>query len=458
MKKLNINNYQNYFFIGIAGSGMSAIAQYLAGIGKNISGSDRYFSNNKNTDIRIKLEKEGIKTFPQDSSGFTDDIELVIVTGAIEQSNEEYALALKKGLPIVHRADLLAAIANTKHTIAVAGTSGKSTTVAMLYQIMNYAGIEPSLISGAGLTSLIKKGKIGNALSGKGDILIIEADESDGTLSKYHPDTGVILNIDKDHKEIPVLKEIFATFKQNTSNLLIVNQAHPIAKEFSKNKNYDFGFEKDCGYCAEAFKQNGHEISFKINKVDFKIPVIGAHNMENALAAVAVAVQKGVSIEKCAAALLKYEGIYRRMQIIGNKNTISIIDDYAHNPVKIAAAIKACQNIAKRVIAWFQPHGFGPTRFLKDDFIEKISSVLRTTDQIWMSEIYYVGGTVKKDISANDLIKGIRKRKKNAFFIKNRKTFPDKIKKDLNEDTIVLLMGARDPSLEEFAKYVYKNI
>ena len=457
MMKININDYQNYFFIGIAGVGMSAVAQYLSGIGKNISGSDRYFLHGKNADVRSKLEKEGIKAFPQDCSGFTDDIQVVVVTGAIEESNVEYALALERGLPIVHRADMLAAIANTKKTIAVSGTSGKSTTVAMLYQIMEYAGYEPSLISGAGLTSLIKKGKIGNAVAGKGKFLIIEADESDGTLTKYHPYTGVILNIDKDHKEISVLKEIFGTFKQNTSNLMIVNQSHPLAKEFSENPKQDFGYEH-CGYCASDFMQQGYEISFKINGVNFKIPVIGAHNMENALAAVAVANQKGVSLEECSEALSAYEGIYRRMQIIGTKNGVTVIDDYAHNPVKIAAAIKACQNIFKQVIAWFQPHGFGPTRFLKDDFIKEISAVLRNTDQIWMSEIYYAGGTVKKDISANDLIEGIKEKEKNAFFVKSRNDFPDEIKKHLSEDTVVLLMGARDPSLEEFSGYIYKMI
>ncbi len=450
MTKINIDDYQNYFFIGVAGVGMSAVAQYLAGIGKNISGSDRYFLHGENEEVRQKLENEGIRTFPQDGSGFTDDIQVVVITGAIEESNVEYALALERGLPVVHRAKMLAAIADTKKTIAISGTSGKSTTVAMLYQIMEFAGFEPSLISGAGLTSLIKKGKIGNAVAGEGEYLIIEADESDGTLTKYYPDTGVILNIDKDHKEIAVLKEIFGTFKQNTRNLLIVNQSHPLAKEFSENPEHDFGYV-DCGYCASDFEQKGYEISFKINRVNFKIPVIGVHNMENALAAVAVANQKGISLEKCAEALAGYEGIYRRMQIIGTKNGITLIDDYAHNPVKIAAAIRACQNISERVIAWFQPHGFGPTRFLKNDFIEEISAVLRDTDRIWMSEIYYAGGTVKKDISANDLIEGIRAKGKNAFFIENRENFADEIKKYLSTDTVILLMGARDPSLEEFA-------
>jgi len=457
MTKLDIENYQSYFFIGVAGAGMSAIAQYLSGIGKKVSGSDRYFVENGNNETRKKLEAENIKTFPQDASGITDSIEAVVVSTAVEETNVEYALAVKRGLPIIHRADMLAAITETKKTIAISGTSGKSTTVAMLFHIMDYAGYEPSLISGAGLTTLIKQGKIGNAVAGKGEYLIIEADESDGTLTKYHPDTGVILNIDKDHKELSVLHEIFKTFKQNIKNTLVVNQSQWRAKDFSANRNIDFGYEVDCGISGRSFKQSGYQLYFKVNGTGFEIPVIGAHNMENALAAIAVAHEKDISIEICAKALENYEGIYRRMQIIGEKNGVALIDDYAHNPVKIAAAIRACQPLTQRVIAWFQPHGFGPTRFLKDEFISEISSVLRTDDQIWMSDIYYAGGTVTKDISANDLIIGIKDKEKQAFFVENRENFPFEIKRIIKDSDIILLMGARDPSLEHFADFVFKH-
>jgi len=458
MNTVDINKYNSYFFIGVAGAGMSAIAQYLSGIGKKISGSDRYFADGKNTETREKLKREYIKTFPQDGSGFNDSIEAVVVSTAVEESNVEYALAVKKALPIIHRADMLAAITKTKKTIAISGTSGKSTTVAMLYNIMKYAGYQPSLISGAGLTSLIKKGKIGNSVAGNGAYLIIEADESDGTLTKYHPDTGLILNIEKDHKELSELDQIFKKFKQNIKNTLIVNQSQIRSREFSVNKELDFGYETECGINAKHFKQNGYQLSFKINDIGFEVPAIGAHNMENALAAVAVAYLKGISLKKSSEALKNYEGIYRRMQIIGEKDEITLIDDYAHNPVKIAAAIKACQPLAKRVIAWFQPHGFGPTKFLKNEFINEVSNVLRKNDQIWMSEIYYAGGTVTKDISANDLITGIKQKGKHAFFVENREDFPLKIKKTLIKGDIILLMGARDPSLEHFADFVFEKI
>lgn len=457
MNKIDIEEFSSYFFIGVAGAGMSAIAQYMAGIGKNVSGSDRYFADGKNTDIREKLEAENIKTFPQDGSGLNNSVDAVVVSTAVEESNVEYSLAVKRGITIIHRADMLAAITETKSTIAISGTSGKSTTVAMLYHIMDYAGYQPSLISGAGLTSLIKQGKIGNAVAGKGEYLVIEADESDGTLTKYHPDTGVILNIDKDHKELSELNKIFEKFKSNIKDILIVNQSQHRAKEYSVNKQLDFGYETECGINASNFKQIGYHLNFKIDEVEYEIPVIGAHNMENALAAIAVAREKGISLENCSNALKTYEGIYRRMQIIGEKSSVTVIDDYAHNPVKIAAAIRACQPLTKRVIAWFQPHGFGPTRFLKNEFINEISSVLRNDDQIWMSEIYYAGGTVTKDISANDLISGIKHKGKHAFFVENRENFPIEIKKILKKGDIILLMGARDPSLEHFADFVFER-
>jgi len=451
----NITEYNNFFFIGVGGTGMSAIAQYLSGIGKNVSGSDRIFNEN-NTKIQQQLENEEIKCFPQDCSGLNENTEVVIVSTAIEKTVPEYQKAIEIGALIVHRSEILKAISETKRTIAISGTSGKSTTVAMLFQILQFAEYSPSMLSGAGLISLQKIGKIGNSCVGKSDWLIIEADESDGTLAKYSPEIGVILNIDKDHKEFDELNEIFTTFSKNIKSKIIVNHNCKRGKLFSKDEKFDFNSEK--GFYAEDFKQQSFKIFFKVKNVDFEINTPGIHNMENALAAISVANFIGIPLEKSAEALKNYEGIYRRMQKIGEKNQVIVVDDYAHNPAKISAAIKSCQLISNKVIAWFQPHGFTPTRFLKNDFIEEISKTLRENDEIWMSEIFYAGGTVNKDISANDLIEGISKNNKKAFFVENRKNFPKKVKNNLSEGSVLLLMGARDNSLEGFAKYVFDTI
>lgn len=454
-----IRSFQHIFFIGIAGVGMSAIAQYLQGIGKNVSGSDRYFKEGEYNETREKLEAEGIKCFLQNGEGINSDTDLVVVSTAIEDTVPEVQKAKQLNIPILKRSEVLALIADSKKTIAVGGTSGKSTTSAMLFDILELAGLQPSIISGAGLTRIIKEGRIGNAKVGAGEWLVIEADESDGSIVQYHAEIGLLLNIDKDHQEIDELMQLFGTFKVN-SKKFIVNQHNVLSKTLSQNIEQDFSTNENdtCGYVAKDFKQEGFNIQFSISSTLFSINAIGRHNMDNATAAVAVANQIGVAVETCAGALKTYEGIYRRNQILGSKNGIWVIDDYAHNPVKCAAAILACQPLAKKVVAWFQPHGYGPTRFLRNDFVREISAALRAEDEIWMSEIFYAGGTAVKDISAADLIADIKATGKNAFFIEDRNNFVVTVRPHLNNESVLLLMGARDPSLEMFAKEVYHSL
>jgi UDP-N-acetylmuramate--alanine ligase len=320
--------------------------------------------------------------------------------------------------------------------------------------------MEPSIISGAGLTKIIREGKIGNAKVGKGEWLIIEADESDGSIVKYFPEIGLLLNIDKDHQEIEELMSIFTIFRNNTTSLFVTNQGNKLAATLSKEVSSDFSArpETATGYTSSSFKQEGMKISFNIRDQQFELNTVGKHNMENAVAAVCVAHQIGVGLDVCAAALKNYEGIYRRHQLLGIKNGVYVIDDYGHNPVKCASSIEACQPIAPKVIAWFQPHGYGPTRFLKSDFIEEFSKVLRPSDEIWMSEIFYAGGTATKDISSNDLIVEIQNKGCNAFFIENRNDFLDAVRPHLTDDCVLLLMGARDPGLEAFSQSVWQAL
>lgn len=455
----SINDFQRPFFIGIAGAGMSAIAQYLKGIGKEVSGSDRFFIEGEINEIKEKLEAEGIPCFPQNGQGITEKTDLIVVSTAVEDTVAEVQKAKQLNIPIIKRSELLALIAASKRTIAVGGTSGKSTTSAMLFDILEFAGLQPSIISGAGLVSIIRQGKIGNAKVGAGEWLVIEADESDGSIVQYKPEIGLLLNVEKDHKEMYVLMEVFTVFKNN-SQKFIVNQSHPQTQKLSQDITQDFSLNgnTDAGYIATGFRQEGLSILFKINETDFSLNLVGQHNMENALAATAVANQLGVDLDTCSAALKKYEGIYRRHQVLGNKKGIWVIDDFAHNPVKCAAAIQACQPIAPKVIAWFQPHGYGPTKFLRNDFVKEIARVLRPEDEIWMSEIFYAGGTAVKDISANDLINDLKSLGKNSFFIENRNDLISALRSHLTPDCVLLLMGARDPSLEQFAKQVWEQL
>ena len=454
-----INDFKNVFFIGVAGVGMSAIAQYLAGIGKNVTGSDRYFAPGVFNETKEKLEQAGIKCFLQDGEGIDKTTDLVVVSTAIEDTVYEVQKAKQLNIPIIRRSALLALISKSKKTIAVGGTSGKSTTSAMLFDILELAGMQPGIISGAGLVSIIKEGKIGNAKVGDGEWLVIEADESDGSIVEYEPEIGVLLNVDKDHQEIDELMSMFTSFKNN-SKRFIVNQSNALAKQLSQDITQDFSSDENSGafYIAKNFTQQGFKIQYAIGNVQFAINSIGKHTMENGLAAAAIANQIGVDLQTCADALKHYEGIYRRHQVLGNKNGVWVIDDYAHNPVKCAASIAACQQVAPRVVAWFQPHGYGPTRFLKDDFVKEISSVLRDEDEIWMSEIFYAGGTADKTISAKELIDDISALGKKAFFVEDRKYFLSKARSHLTNNSVLLLMGARDPGLEAFGREIWNEL
>lgn len=438
---------------------MSAIAQYLKAAGHTVAGSDRQFQKDQFNESQAALEAEGIHCFEQGGNGITPEVDVVVVSTAIEESVPEVQQARALGKPIKKRSEILAEIVAQKKTIAIGGTSGKSTTTAMLFDILSYAGLEPSVIGGAGLTRLIKQGKIGNASFGQGEWLVIEADESDGSIVQYYPEIGVLLNVDKDHQDLEILMELFKTFRDH-SKKFIVNKSHPLAATLSTNDEHDFDVEEVAvsSLHANHFQQHAAAIQFKLGEVDFSINSPGKHNMENALAAIAAAHAIGIDFQTASDALKGYEGIYRRHQVLGEKNGVTVVDDFAHNPVKCARSIEACQPFSEKLIAWFQPHGYGPTRFLRHDFVEEIAKVLRPQDEIWMSEIYYAGGTAVKDISANDLINDLKNRGVNAYFVEDRNQLIPAMRPHFTPSTTLLLMGARDPSLGSFAHSVFELI
>ena len=491
----------NYFFIGIAGTGMSAIAQYLKAAGHVVAGSDRQFVSGEYNESRVALEAEGIICYEQGAGGISIDTDCVVVSTAIEVTVPEVQQAKELNKRIIKRSELLAEIVTTKKTVAVGGTSGKSTTTAMLFEILHHAGLKPSVIGGAGLSRLIKAGKIGNAAYGEGEWLIIEADESDGSIVQYHPEIGLLLNIDKDHQEMDELMNLFSIFKSNSKHF-ITNLTHPLSASLSTGSKFDFScvenWEQGIGnreqgignreqrignreqgtgeqithnpqsatadrptthnISSSSFQQRGAKISFEVNGQYFEINTPGKHNMENAMAAIAVASSIGIDLATCSRALQQYEGIYRRHQVFGEKNGVILVDDFAHNPVKCARSMEACQPFADKLIAWFQPHGYGPTRFLRNDFVEELSKAVRPQDEIWMSEIYYAGGTAVKDISAEDLINDLKSRGVNAYFVADRNQLLEAMRPHFTSSTTLLLMGARDPSLGEFAKKIWELI
>ena len=443
-------------FIGIGGSGMSALSQIAVMEGRAVTGSDRDFDNGKNLVFKTALEKLGIRIFPQDGSGIDGETSEVAVSTAIEESNPEIAKARAVGAKLLHRSELLSHYVDSFRTVAVGGTSGKSTVVGMIFTILEAAGLGPSVITGGPLVALKERGLIGSAWRGKGRVLVIEADESDGTIVKYHPMVGLLLNVSKDHKEVAEIKAVFRQFAGNVRKLY-VNADDPELSDFRAGAEL-FG-RSDSGFKIEDLKLEMFRSRFKLNGVEFILPAPGLYNIENALAAVSVALDMGVKLELCAESLGKYRGVQRRFELAGETGGITVVDDYAHNPAKISAVLGALhRGSARRVIAIYQPHGFSPTRHLRRELVDVFLNELKDNDVLMMPEIYYAGGTVARDISSKDLVDEILARGGTAFYFKQRSEILASALQLASPGDIFIVMGARDWTLSDFAKELFGAI
>lgn len=442
-------------FTAVAGSGMSALAQIRALAGDRVTGSDRLNDRGQLGEMKRRLEAAGIGFFPQDGGGIDKDTARVVASTAVEDDNADLAKARALGVKIVHRADELASLAQSHRTVAVAGTSGKSTVTAMIFHILEAAGKEPSLANGATVPALKRRGLVGNAWGGKSDLLVMEADESDGTLVRYSPALGVLLNVSKDHKEVAELLGLFRTFKKQ-SEAFVVSADAPGLEEFHPGA-LTYGFHAGELRGSEPVV-DAESSRFTASGVDFRVPVPGRYNADNALAAAAAAQALGVDLRASAAALASYETVGRRFESLGSARGVEVIDDFAHNPDKVKAAIAAARLRAKRVLAVFQLHGFAPARFMKSEFIAAFTEALRPEDALWLPDVYYVGGTAAKDISSRDYAEALTKAGRRAFHAPERARLPEVIAAEARERDLVLVMGARDPSLSDLAAAILARL
>jgi UDP-N-acetylmuramate-alanine ligase len=466
-------------FAGIGGSGMSGLAQFHAQTGGTVTGSDRAFDQGQRQEIRIRLEDLGIGILPQDGS-FLAAAEpggscagrtcaAVVVSTAVEDRVGDIAAARKHHIPVLHRSELLAMYVAEHRTIAVSGTSGKSTVTAMVFTILRACGYQPGLLTGGPLASLVNQGHLGNAWApgvpeagASPPYLVIEADESDGSLVRYRPWAGIVLNLGLDHKTPQEVMDMFLTFKDNVTGPLVVGADANLAILTPSAEL--FGVENDGrpGTWAHDVRLRPDGSDFRVEEVAFSLPVPGLFNVKNATAAIAACRSCGIALESMVAPLAGFAGVARRFVSVGTAAGVEVIDDFAHNPDKIAAALSAAHRrvapVKGRVLAVCQPHGFGPTRFLRQALTETFALAMETRDILWLPEIYFAGGTVTRDISSRDLVQDIRGHGRDARFLAAREELPAAIATEARPGDLVLVMGARDPSLTGFCRVILENL
>jgi UDP-N-acetylmuramate--alanine ligase len=440
-------------FVGIAGAGMSALAEYRRLSGGRVSGSDRYFDQGRMLDERDRLLAQGVELFPQDGSG-VEEADLLIASTAVEAAVPDLARARARGCPVLHRSELLALHVGSGPCIAVTGTSGKSTTVGFLFAALRAAGLDPGLLTGGELLDL--RGDIlrGNAAYGRGP-LIIEADESDRSLVRYAPELALILNLHKDHlpaDEVMTTYEIFAS----QARRLVIADDDELAPLRAQHPALSFGFGPEAAFRGSYRRgEEGAPDELHLSGTDLRLamPFPGRHNASNALAALAAVHALDGDLRAAARGIASFRGIHRRFELIGRPRGVRVIDDFAHNPAKIAAALAAARDGRGRRLAFFQPHGFGPTKFFRDELIAAFAEHLGPEDRLWLAPIYYAGGSAVRDIASADLIPELRERGLRAEAT-SLAGIREAIAAEARAGDTVLGMGARDPDLHAFVRSV----
>ncbi len=448
-----------YHFSGVAGQGMNPLAQLMKAWGHDVQGSDRSFDQGRSLDLAGRLTAQGITLLPQDGTAVRAGLERFVYSAAVEQDTPEVRAARDLGLERLARPALLAEVINGVGTgVAISGTSGKSTVTGMIAWVLRQTGTPASILGGAALAG---EGIAGCFAVGPQDgIAVAEACESDGTLVGYRPAIGVVHNITRDHGELADLRSQFTTFA-GQSRLLLVNSrcreatslaaGHPRARTYGIVGRADYPLE----IVSVGPDTSSGVLGLPQGDLTIHLRHPGAHNLENAAAAAAVCIELGLAPRAVADALATFPGVARRFDVVGTTDTgIRVVDDYAHNGDKIRAAVQAAQAGADRVIAIFQPHGFGPARFLRPELRELLPSLLRPQDRWAYTDIFYAGGTVAQDIHARDLAADLADTVPGVAYVPRGDLLAWSAEHAFTGDT-VLLMGARDPDLPKLARGIF---
>lgn len=458
---MSIAKPKTLFFCGIGGSGMSSLAQVLKSWGYKISGSDRDFDRKLKEKSFTGLLDQGIQLWPQDGSGISDDTDELVVSSAVEESIPDVRAAMRHGIPVRKRAEVLAEVFNHTSGIAVGGTSGKSTVTGMIAHILTSSGADPTVVNGGVMLDAARAPFLGNAICGNQTNLVIEADESDGSIALYRPGVSVITNISTDHKPLSELHHLFRDFSIAAKTACVLNRDCPESSKLQTlhSNSITFGLDSpDADLAANDIRLNKSGVSFKLKSARFRLPILGRHNVSNALAAIGACKVLGISVGECAESLRSFQGIERRLQVIGNCFGVTIIDDFAHNPEKIKATLSTLRRHGNRLLVMYQPHGYAPTKFVRDGLINVFSSVLIAGDLLAMPDIFYVGGTAVKSITSQDLIAPVARSGIDAHHIRRREDIARWFLKECTSGDVIVIMGARDESLSTFARHLLAEL
>jgi UDP-N-acetylmuramate--alanine ligase len=448
---------KSYFFSGIGGSGMLPLALIVAGRGDRVAGSDRTLDQGRLADKFEFLRRRGVALFPQDGSGITSADQIVVTSAAIEATVADVVRANALGARRVARPELLAELFNAAPTgIAVGGTSGKSTVTGMIGWILHEAGRDPTVMNGAVMKNFVSvEMPFASALVGEGDIFVSEVDESDGSIALYRPEIAVLNNISLDHKSLDELRRLFRDFAERAGTIVLNlddEEARLLAAALppARLRTYSFRDER-ADLFGSDIAEEPFAISFKVAGSRVRLQVPGRHNAENALAALTAAEAAGVPLAEGAEALAGFAGLRRRFELVGAANGVSVIDDFGHNPDKIAATLRTLHAFPGRLLLFFQPHGYGPLRTMKDELIATFAQGMAAEDVLIMPDPVYYGGTARREVGSGDIIAGVAARDRHAEHIPDRAACAERLVALARRGDRIVVMGARDDTLTLFA-------
>ncbi len=440
-------------FVGIGGIGMSGIAEVMLNLGYAVQGSDARAS--ANTD---RLERHGARIFVGHDGAHVGDAGVVVISSAIKGSNPEVDAARARGIPVVRRAEMLSELMRLKWTVAIGGTHGKTTTTSMVGTLLEAGGQDPTVINGGIINAYGS-----NTRMGAGDWMVVEADESDGTFTRLRAIGVVVTNMDPEHLDhygsVEAMNAAYQTFVESIPfyGFAVMCVDHPavrrLADEIVGRRIVRYGFDAEADVCATNVRTTRDGSTFDViarargagpgvTMHDLFLPVAGRHNIQNAVAAIAVARELGVSDSGIRKGLKQFAGVKRRFTTTGNWNGVRIIDDYGHHPVEIAAVVAAAREIADgRVLAVVQPHRYTRLRDLFDDF----AGCFADADVVAVADVYPAGEAPIAGIDAEALVKAIGKTgHKGAVRLASFEDLPAFVRENAKAGDVVVCLGAGD--------------